>query len=51
MKIRKKNLKTMPICKITFELKNTDADQVFVAGDFYNWKENDFSLKNLRSVN
>ena len=51
MAIRKKYLKTKPVCKVTFELETTDADQVFVAGDFNNWKENDFALKKLKNGN
>ena len=49
MALTKKYLKTKPVCKVTFELENLEANQVFVAGDFNNWKENDLALKKLKN--
>ena len=42
MSIKKKFLKTRPVCKVTFRLSKEEAKdtkQIFLAGDFNNWNE------------
>lgn len=48
MAVKKKYLKTKPVCKVTFSVDAPDASKVIVAGDFNNWDES-FELKKLKS--
>ena len=49
MALTKKYLKTKPVCKVTFEIDSSSANQIFVAGDFNNWKETDLALKKQKN--
>lgn len=52
MAIKKKFLKTKPICKCTFSLPKEaapDAHQVTLVGDFNNWQTKSHVLKQLKS--
>ncbi len=39
MAIKKKYLKSKPVCKVTFEFNAPEANEIFIAGDFNEWKE------------
>ncbi len=39
MSVKKKYLKTKPVCKVTFEFEAPNADKMSVAGDFNDWNE------------
>ena len=49
MAITKKYLKSKPVCKVTFELADIDANTVSVVGDFNEWKADATPLKKLKS--
>lgn len=52
MTIKKKYLKTKPICKCTFSLPKAaapEAEKVTLVGDFNNWEPEAHPLKRLKS--
>ena len=49
MPIKKKYLKSKPICKVTFTVPVEDAKKVAVVGDFNNWKPKGSMLKKLKN--
>ncbi len=52
MAIKKKFLKSKPICKCTFSLPKDaapEADKVSLVGDFNDWAEDELVLKKLKS--
>ncbi|WP_287419265.1 isoamylase early set domain-containing protein [Reinekea sp.] len=52
MAVKKKYLKSKPICKCTFSLPKAaapNADRVTLVGDFNNWAETTLELKQLKS--
>lgn len=52
MAIKKKFLKSKPICKCTFSLPKAaapDAEQVTIVGDFNDWAEDTHVLRKLKS--
>jgi 1,4-alpha-glucan branching enzyme len=52
MGIKKKYLKSGPICKVTFRLPREavpDAESITIVGDFNNWNETDLPLKKLKN--
>ncbi len=51
MAIKKQFLKSKPVCKVTFTVEATDAENVFVCGDFNNWDESKHELKKLKNGN
>lgn len=51
MAIKKKFLKSKPVCKVTFKLEKkavNGAKKVNLVGDFNNWKEGDIKMKKLK---
>lgn len=49
--LKKKFLKTKPVCEVTFQLpKEIDAKQVSVAGDFNDWDTDANPLRKYRGV-
>ncbi|MBX2815234.1 MAG: isoamylase early set domain-containing protein [Saprospiraceae bacterium] len=51
MAIKKKFLKSKPVCKVTFKLEKkavNGAKKVALVGDFNDWKENDIKMKKLK---
>jgi 1,4-alpha-glucan branching enzyme len=52
MSIKKKFLKSKPVCKVTFKLENgvtEGADSVHLVGDFNNWDPKGTPMKALKS--
>ena len=49
MPIKKKYLKSKPICKVTFTVPAESAKKVAVVGDFNNWKTKGSMLKKLKN--
>ncbi len=49
MAIEKKQLKSKPVCKVTFKVDRPDANSVEVVGDFNDWKPGATELKKLKS--
>lgn len=49
MPIKKKYLKSKPICKVTFTVPAENAKKVAVVGDFNNWKPKGSTLKKLKN--
>lgn len=50
-KIKKRYLKSRPVCKVTFRLPKEaarDAKRVTIVGDFNDWDENSTPLKKLK---
>lgn len=51
MSLKKKILKSKPICKVTFKLPKkavNGAKKVTLCGDFNSWKESDIKMKKLK---
>lgn len=51
MAIKKKFLKSKPICKVTFKLEKKAVNggkKVNLVGDFNDWKKNDIKMKKLK---
>ncbi|MCF8715905.1 isoamylase early set domain-containing protein [Joostella atrarenae] len=51
MSITKQYLKSRPVCKITFTVPATEANQVVVVGDFNEWNPEVTSLKKQKNGN
>lgn len=52
MAIRKKFLKSKPVCKVKFELPKSEVENgesVFLVGDFNNWDTSSTPMKKLKS--
>ena len=49
MSIKKKYLKTKPVCKVTFSLSAEDANKVSVVGSFNKWNQKKAVLKKLKN--
>jgi len=49
MAIKKKYLKSKPVCKVTFELGGIEADTVVAVGDFNEWNAEATPLKKLKN--
>lgn len=52
MSLKKKYLKSKPICKVTFRLPKeaaSGAEKVSLVGDFNNWNEISTPMKNLKN--
>ena len=49
MSIKKKFLKTKPVCKVTFTLPAEDAKTVAVVGNFNEWNTEATPLKKLKN--
>lgn len=52
MPIKKKFLKSKPICKCTFSMPKKavpNAEKITIAGDFNNWSEEEHVLRKLKS--
>jgi 1,4-alpha-glucan branching enzyme len=52
MPIKKKFLKSKPICKCTFTVPREaapDAEKISIVGEFNDWKEDELILKKLKS--
>ena len=52
MSIKKKFLKSKPVCKVTFKLDKDmtgEADSAFVVGDFNNWNPVENPMKALKN--
>jgi 1,4-alpha-glucan branching enzyme len=45
MAIKKKFLKSKPVCKVTFELEGVEADSIVAVGDFNEWDTEATPLK------
>lgn len=48
MAIKKKNLKTKPISKVTFTYDAPEASEIFLVGDFNKWNAESTPLKKLK---
>ncbi len=51
MSIKKKQLKSKPVCKVTFKVPKTvanGAQQVYLAGDFNDWDTKATPMKGLK---
>lgn len=52
MPLKKKYLKTKPVCKVTFNLPKDaagDAKAIFLVGEFNNWNTKSLPMKPLKS--
>ena len=49
MSVSKKYLKSKPVCKVTFELQDLDAERVAVVGNFNDWDINASPLKKFKN--
>ncbi|RMG25940.1 MAG: glycoside hydrolase [Bacteroidetes bacterium] len=52
MSIKKKFLKSKPVCKVTFKLDKKvvpQAEKVYLVGDFNNWDKQAVPMKSLKS--
>ena len=49
MAIKKKFVKTKPLCKVTFSVAAKEASQVSVVGDFNNWNVAEGALSKLKN--
>lgn len=49
MSVSKKYLKSKPVCKVTFELQDLEADKVAVIGNFNGWDINATPLKKFKN--
>ncbi|PIE48727.1 MAG: glycoside hydrolase [Flavobacteriales bacterium] len=49
MSIKKRFLKSKPVCKVTFTVADVEAEKVSVVGDFNNWKPKANPLKKLKN--
>lgn len=51
MALRKQQLKTKPVCKVSFKINNTEANgaqTAFLVGDFNDWQTNAEPMKRLK---
>ena len=49
MSVSKKYLKSKPVCKVTFELQDLEAEKVAVVGNFNGWDINATPLKKFKN--
>ena len=52
MPLKKRYLKSKPVCKVTFKVTKEAADgakKVALVGDFNNWEENEIILKKMKN--
>lgn len=49
MAIKKKFLKTKPVCKVTFSIDAPEATEVVLVGDFNDWDKSATPLKKLKN--
>ena len=49
MAVSKKYLKSKPVCKVTFELQDIDAENVAVVGSFNDWDGSATPLKKFKN--
>lgn len=49
MAIKKKYLKSKPVCKVTFELEGLEADSIVAVGDFNAWDTEATPLKKFKN--
>lgn len=49
MSIKKKFIKTKPVCKVTFSVEAKEAQTAAVVGDFNNWNATDGELSKLKN--
>ncbi len=49
MAIKKKYLKSKPVCKVTFELDTIDAENIVAVGNFNEWNAEATPLKKFKN--
>ncbi len=49
MAIKKKYLKSKPVCKVTFELDGIEAEKIVAVGNFNNWNTDATPLKKFKN--
>jgi 1,4-alpha-glucan branching enzyme len=49
MAIKKQFLKSKPICKVTFEVLNPEAEQIVLLGEFNEWNQTSHPMNKMKN--